>query len=148
VPAKPIAAECPLGGAHRRYLPSEVFLGRLSHLMNPEAGAHGRGAGGLMTPRFKENPTSTSLSPVHSAGTRSSRVVCARSIISGVISIPIARAVGPTSSAFVSNSSRCYFFGMPIARPALRTAESEFVGTESNYPTHEKSRAQFGIRQR
>jgi hypothetical protein len=33
VPAQPIAAECPLCGAHRRYLPSEVFLGRLSHLM-------------------------------------------------------------------------------------------------------------------
>src|ERR1700689_4260748 len=32
VPARPIAAKCPLCGAHRRYLLSEVFLGRLSHL--------------------------------------------------------------------------------------------------------------------
>jgi hypothetical protein len=32
------------GGAHRRYLPSEVFLGRLSHLMirKPERAADGR----------------------------------------------------------------------------------------------------------
>jgi hypothetical protein len=44
VPAQPIAAKCPLCGAHRRYLPSEVFLGRLSHLMirNPVRAADGR----------------------------------------------------------------------------------------------------------
>ncbi len=33
VPAQPIAAKCPLRGEHRRYLPSEVFLGRPSHRM-------------------------------------------------------------------------------------------------------------------
>jgi hypothetical protein len=44
VPAQPIAAKCPLCGAHRRYLPSEVFLGRLSHLMirKPVRTADGR----------------------------------------------------------------------------------------------------------
>jgi Zn finger protein HypA/HybF involved in hydrogenase expression len=33
MPSQPIAARCPLCHEHRRYLPSEVFLGRLSHLM-------------------------------------------------------------------------------------------------------------------
>ena len=44
VPAQPIAAKCPLCGSHRRYLPSEVFLGRLSHLMirKPVRTADGR----------------------------------------------------------------------------------------------------------
>src|SRR5271156_7188871 len=44
VPAQPIAAKCPLCGAYRRYLPSEVFLGRLSHLMirKPVRTADGR----------------------------------------------------------------------------------------------------------
>src|SRR6267154_1144092 len=44
VPAQPIAAKCPLCGAHRRYLPSEVFLGHLSHLMirKPVRTADGR----------------------------------------------------------------------------------------------------------
>jgi hypothetical protein len=31
--AQLIAAKCPICGEHRRYLPSEVFLGRLSHLL-------------------------------------------------------------------------------------------------------------------
>jgi hypothetical protein len=31
LPAQPIAANCPLCGEHRRYLPSEVFQGRLSY---------------------------------------------------------------------------------------------------------------------
>ena len=44
VPAQPIAARCPLCHEHRRYLPSEVFLGRLSHLMirKPVRTADGR----------------------------------------------------------------------------------------------------------
>ena len=44
VPAQPVAAKCPLCAAHRRYLPSEVFLGRLSHLMirKPVRTADGR----------------------------------------------------------------------------------------------------------
>jgi hypothetical protein len=45
VPAQPIAARCPICGDHRRYLPSEVFLGRLSHLLmirNPVRTADGR----------------------------------------------------------------------------------------------------------
>ena len=44
VPAQPIAAKCPLCGAHRRYLPSEVFLGCLSHMMirKPVRTADGR----------------------------------------------------------------------------------------------------------
>jgi hypothetical protein len=33
MPSQPVAARCPLCHEHRRYLPSEVFLGRLSHLM-------------------------------------------------------------------------------------------------------------------
>jgi hypothetical protein len=33
LPAQPVAAQCPLCGEHRGYLPSDVFLGRLSHLM-------------------------------------------------------------------------------------------------------------------
>jgi hypothetical protein len=33
LPAQPIAAKCPLCEEHRRYLPSEVFQGRLSHLL-------------------------------------------------------------------------------------------------------------------
>jgi len=33
MPSQPIAAKCPLCHEHRRYLPSEVFLGRLSHLL-------------------------------------------------------------------------------------------------------------------
>ena len=33
MPAQPIAAKCPIYGEHRQYLPSEVFLGRLSHLL-------------------------------------------------------------------------------------------------------------------
>jgi hypothetical protein len=31
--AQPIATSCPLCGERRRYLPTEVFLGRLSHLL-------------------------------------------------------------------------------------------------------------------
>ena len=44
MPAQPIAAKCPLCHDHRRYLPSEVFLGRLSHLMmrKPVRTADGR----------------------------------------------------------------------------------------------------------
>jgi hypothetical protein len=33
LPAQPIAARCMLCGEHRRYLPSEVFQGRVSHLL-------------------------------------------------------------------------------------------------------------------
>jgi hypothetical protein len=33
MPSQPIAAKCPLCHEQRRYLPSEVFLGRLSHLL-------------------------------------------------------------------------------------------------------------------
>jgi hypothetical protein len=42
--SQPIAAKCPLCHKHRRYLPSEVFLGRLSHLMirKPVTTADGR----------------------------------------------------------------------------------------------------------
>ena len=44
MPAQPIATRCPLCHEHRRYLPSEVFLGRLSHLMirKPVRTADGR----------------------------------------------------------------------------------------------------------
>jgi hypothetical protein len=44
VPAQPIAAKCPLCGQHRRYLPSEVFQGRLSHMLlrKPVRTADGR----------------------------------------------------------------------------------------------------------
>jgi hypothetical protein len=44
VPSQPVAARCPLCHEHRRYLPSEVFLGRLSHLMirKPVRRADGR----------------------------------------------------------------------------------------------------------
>jgi hypothetical protein len=44
MPAQPIVARCPLCHEHRRYLPSEVFLGRLSHLMirKPVRTADGR----------------------------------------------------------------------------------------------------------
>jgi hypothetical protein len=44
VPSQPIAARCPLCGEHRRYLPSEVFLGRLSYLFmrKPVRTADGR----------------------------------------------------------------------------------------------------------
>jgi hypothetical protein len=44
MPSQPIAASCPLCHEHRRYLPSEVFLGRLSHLMvrKPVSTADGR----------------------------------------------------------------------------------------------------------
>jgi hypothetical protein len=44
MPSQPIAARCPLCHEHRRYLPSEVFLGRLSHLMirKPVRTADGR----------------------------------------------------------------------------------------------------------
>jgi hypothetical protein len=44
MPSQPIAAKCPLCHKHRRYLPSEVFLGRLSHLMirKPVITADGR----------------------------------------------------------------------------------------------------------
>jgi hypothetical protein len=44
MPAQPIAARCPLCHEHRRYLPSEVFLGRLSHLVirKPVRTADGR----------------------------------------------------------------------------------------------------------
>ena|SRR5258708_19316701 len=44
MPSQPIAAKCPLCYEHRRYLPSEVFLGRLSHLMirKPVGTADGR----------------------------------------------------------------------------------------------------------
>ena len=43
-PSQPIAARCPLCHEHRRYLPSEVFLGGLSHLMirKPVRSADGR----------------------------------------------------------------------------------------------------------
>ena len=44
MPSQPVAAKCPLCHEHRRYLPSEVFLGRLSHLMirKPVTTADGR----------------------------------------------------------------------------------------------------------
>ena len=44
MPAQPIAAKCPLYHEHRRYLPSEVFLGPLSHRMirKPARTADGR----------------------------------------------------------------------------------------------------------
>jgi hypothetical protein len=44
VPSQPIAARCPLCGEHRRYLPSEVFLGRLSYMFirKPVRAADGR----------------------------------------------------------------------------------------------------------
>jgi hypothetical protein len=44
MPSQPIAARCPLCHEHRRYLPSEVFLGRLSHLLirKPVRSADGR----------------------------------------------------------------------------------------------------------
>src|SRR5450631_1961804 len=44
MPSQPAAARCPLCHEHRRYLPSEVFLGRLSHLMirKPVRSADGR----------------------------------------------------------------------------------------------------------
>jgi hypothetical protein len=44
MPSQPIAARCPLCHEHRRYLPWEVFLGRLSHLMirKPVTTADGR----------------------------------------------------------------------------------------------------------
>jgi hypothetical protein len=44
MPAQPIAARCPLCGEHRRYLPAEVFLGRLSHMFirKPVRTADGR----------------------------------------------------------------------------------------------------------
>jgi len=44
MPSQPVAAKCPLCREHRRYLPSEVFLGRLSHLMirKPVTTADGR----------------------------------------------------------------------------------------------------------
>jgi hypothetical protein len=44
MPAQPVAALCPLCGEHRRYLPAEVFLGRLSHLFlrKPVRTADGR----------------------------------------------------------------------------------------------------------
>ena len=44
LPASWIAARCPLCGEHRRYLPSEVFQGRLSHqlMRKPVRTADGR----------------------------------------------------------------------------------------------------------
>jgi hypothetical protein len=44
VPAQAIAAKCPLRGEHRRYLPSELFQGRLSYklLRKPVRTADGR----------------------------------------------------------------------------------------------------------
>ncbi len=44
MPAQPVATRCPLCGEHRRYLPAEVFLGRLSHFMmrKPVRTADGR----------------------------------------------------------------------------------------------------------
>jgi hypothetical protein len=44
MPAQPITAKCPLCGEHRRYLPSEVFQGRLSHMFirKPVRTADGR----------------------------------------------------------------------------------------------------------
>jgi hypothetical protein len=44
MPSQPVAARCPLCHEHRRYLPSEVFLGRLSRLMirKPVSTADGR----------------------------------------------------------------------------------------------------------
>jgi hypothetical protein len=44
MPSQPITARCPLCHEDRHYLPSEVFLGRLSHLMirKPVATADGR----------------------------------------------------------------------------------------------------------
>lgn len=44
MPAQPIAARCPLCGEHRQYLPSDVFLGRPSHLVlrKPVRTADGR----------------------------------------------------------------------------------------------------------
>src|ERR1700674_1872732 len=73
MPSQPVAARCPLCHEHRRYLPSEVFLGRLSHLMirKPVRSADGRGGGWRRG--SKESPTSTSLSLAHFAATRFSR---------------------------------------------------------------------------
>jgi hypothetical protein len=47
LPAQPIAARCPLCAEHRRYLPSEIFQGRLSHflLRKPVRTADGRTVG-------------------------------------------------------------------------------------------------------
>jgi hypothetical protein len=47
VPSQPVAARCPLCAEYRRYLPSEVFLGRLSHrlLRKPVRTADGRVSG-------------------------------------------------------------------------------------------------------
>jgi hypothetical protein len=44
VPAQPIAAKCPLCGEQRRYLPAEVFQGRLSYklIRKPVRTADGR----------------------------------------------------------------------------------------------------------
>jgi hypothetical protein len=44
MPSQPIAAKCPLCGDHRRYLPSEVFQGRVSHMLirKPVRTADGR----------------------------------------------------------------------------------------------------------
>jgi hypothetical protein len=44
LPAQPIAAKCMLCGEYRRYLPSEVFQGRISHLLlkKPVRSADGR----------------------------------------------------------------------------------------------------------
>ena len=56
MPAQPIAAKCPLCGEHRRYLPSEVFQGRLSHMFIRKPVMHSRWPGGEMTPRFKGVP--------------------------------------------------------------------------------------------
>ena len=47
VPAQPIAAKCLLCAEYRRYLPSEVFQGRLSHMLikKPVRTADGRPGG-------------------------------------------------------------------------------------------------------
>ena len=46
-----------------------------------------------------------------------------------------------------AGQSACYFFGIRIAWIAVRPAEPELVGTESNCPTHDNCGTQFGIRQ-
>jgi hypothetical protein len=56
-PSQPIADRYLLCHEHRRHLPSEVFLGQLSHLMirKPVTTADGR-PGEMTTPRFKGKP--------------------------------------------------------------------------------------------
>jgi hypothetical protein len=55
MPLQRVAARCPLCHEHRRYLPSEAFLGRLLHLMTrkPVRPADGR----VEALRIKAKPT-------------------------------------------------------------------------------------------